>query len=227
MEMRSRRTKLKRKARRKEHLRRSRSTEGWVRRLRWQGSTSQEGEARPHLRPKLPMLLELLLAVTNFSLARPQSLRLSHLLFLSPKNLCACELQYSVKPSHFPRCKGCQLTNCGRCVFCLDMPAFGGNGKKKQRCELRVCEVSCLAIMSHSCVEKKYFFKLLNSERRSVQIQGDCEWTGREYIQLFYYSSFHCTQFEVGDLVMASFGSRSQTPAKIVSITRGRGGHWR
>jgi len=32
-------------------------------------------------------------------------------------------------------CKGCnRLEDCGRCVFCLDKPKFGGPNKKRQSC---------------------------------------------------------------------------------------------
>ena len=36
-------------------------------------------------------------------------------------------------------CSGCTRSNCGECIFCLDMPRFGGPGSKKQACELRTC----------------------------------------------------------------------------------------
>ena len=38
-------------------------------------------------------------------------------------------------------CAGCLATNCGVCVFCKDMPCFGGKGVKRQTCERRACEV--------------------------------------------------------------------------------------
>ena len=34
-------------------------------------------------------------------------------------------------------CDGCKKGDCGKCKFCLDMPRFGGPGKKKRRCENR------------------------------------------------------------------------------------------
>ena len=37
------------------------------------------------------------------------------------------------------RCDGCKRVDCGKCVFCKDKPKFGGPGKKKQRCKLRIC----------------------------------------------------------------------------------------
>ena len=36
-------------------------------------------------------------------------------------------------------CPGCLRDDCGNCCYCLDKPKFGGPGKKKQRCALRVC----------------------------------------------------------------------------------------
>lgn len=38
------------------------------------------------------------------------------------------------------RCKGCnQQEDCGKCVFCLDKPKFGGPNKKRQSCVLKKC----------------------------------------------------------------------------------------
>lgn len=36
-------------------------------------------------------------------------------------------------------CPGCLREDCGKCQYCMDKPKFGGPGKKKQRCSLRVC----------------------------------------------------------------------------------------
>ena len=36
-------------------------------------------------------------------------------------------------------CEGCLAPNCGECIFCLDMPRFGGPGRMKQACEKRAC----------------------------------------------------------------------------------------
>ena len=36
-------------------------------------------------------------------------------------------------------CDGCKKGDCGKCKFCLDMPRFGGPGKKKRRCENCKC----------------------------------------------------------------------------------------
>jgi len=37
------------------------------------------------------------------------------------------------------RCEGCKRDDCAKCVFCKDKPKFGGPGKKKQRCKMRIC----------------------------------------------------------------------------------------
>ena len=37
-------------------------------------------------------------------------------------------------------CDGCrQVQDCGMCVLCKDKPKFGGRGKRKQCCKLKVC----------------------------------------------------------------------------------------
>ena len=36
-------------------------------------------------------------------------------------------------------CQACLMNDCGGCKFCLDKRKFGGPGKLKKRCELRVC----------------------------------------------------------------------------------------
>ena len=36
-------------------------------------------------------------------------------------------------------CPGCLRDDCGKCTYCKDKPKFGGPGRKKQRCALRVC----------------------------------------------------------------------------------------
>ncbi len=36
-------------------------------------------------------------------------------------------------------CVGCKRDDCGKCIYCLDKPKFGGPGKKKQSCLLRTC----------------------------------------------------------------------------------------
>ena len=36
-------------------------------------------------------------------------------------------------------CIGCIRDDCGKCSYCLDKPKYGGPGRKKQRCALRIC----------------------------------------------------------------------------------------
>lgn len=36
-------------------------------------------------------------------------------------------------------CFGCAREDCGKCSYCLDKPKYGGPGRKKQRCALRIC----------------------------------------------------------------------------------------
>ena len=53
---------------------------------------------------------------------------------------CACTV-LSGKKRKKPcgTCTGCLHGNCGVCKFCLDMPVFGGLGRRKQRCIKRRC----------------------------------------------------------------------------------------
>ena len=39
-------------------------------------------------------------------------------------------------------CSGCIKPNCGLCRMCLYMPKFGGPGKRKKKCQQRVCVAS-------------------------------------------------------------------------------------
>ena len=53
---------------------------------------------------------------------------------------CACII-LSGKKRKKPcgTCTGCLHGNCGVCKFCLDIPVFGGPGRRKQRCIKRRC----------------------------------------------------------------------------------------
>lgn len=37
------------------------------------------------------------------------------------------------------KCQGCLSSDCGRCLYCLDKPKFGGQDVKKQKCLKRRC----------------------------------------------------------------------------------------
>ena len=50
------------------------------------------------------------------------------------------------------KCDGCQIKNCGICLYCLDMRRFGGKGIKKQACMQRVCT---LLRIGHNLLNKK------------------------------------------------------------------------
>ena len=56
-------------------------------------------------------------------------------------------------------CPGCLRDDCGKCNYCKDKTKFGGPGRKKQRCILRVCSnfVSCVCVfvcVSHSVMHE-------------------------------------------------------------------------
>ena len=39
------------------------------------------------------------------------------------------------------KCEFCMKEDCGKCKNCMDMTKFGGQGKKRQRCEQRKCRL--------------------------------------------------------------------------------------
>lgn len=39
------------------------------------------------------------------------------------------------------QCIGCMAEDCGKCLYCLDKPKFGGNDVKKQKCLRRRCHL--------------------------------------------------------------------------------------
>ena len=47
-------------------------------------------------------------------------------------------------------CPGCLQEDCGKCNYCKDKTKFGGPGRKKQRCALRVC-ANFVSIHSFLC----------------------------------------------------------------------------
>ena len=38
-------------------------------------------------------------------------------------------------------CEGCNAVNCGKCIYCRDMPQYGGRGNMRQSCKDRKCHV--------------------------------------------------------------------------------------
>ena len=58
------------------------------------------------------------------------------------------------------KCAGCTKPNCGTCKMCLDMPKFGGPGRKKKRCLQR----KCILTESHASPIKVHGFTLTLDE---------------------------------------------------------------
>ena len=56
-------------------------------------------------------------------------------------------------------CMGCMRDDCGKCNYCKDKTKFGGPGKKKQRCLLRVCSNFVSISVSVAVFEKNFVFK--------------------------------------------------------------------
>ena len=46
-------------------------------------------------------------------------------------------------------CIGCIRDDCGKCSYCLDKPKYGGPGRKKQRCALRICSQFVSLVIIH------------------------------------------------------------------------------
>ena len=95
------------------------------------------------------------------------------------------------KPARVSRfcgdCKPCQiLQDCGECTFCLDKPKFGGPGIKKQKCELRWCDLhprlnrgpGCLrreAIKCNDCGEEYHTFRFFNNHMKMMHDKYEVE----------------------------------------------------
>jgi len=56
---------------------------------------------------------------------------------MAKKAMMSCSKNHRFRSCR--KCKGCRTENCGDCVNCFDMPAFGGNGTMKQKCKMRMC----------------------------------------------------------------------------------------
>jgi len=67
-------------------------------------------------------------------------------------------MKYSKEKLKYPakncrECVNCLTPDCGKCLFCLDKPKFGGSNQKKQRCQLKsVCE----KLVLYKKEEKRY-----------------------------------------------------------------------
>ena len=49
-------------------------------------------------------------------------------------------------------CPGCTRDDCGKCNYCKDKTKFGGPGRKKQRCSLRICSNFVSSVCVCVCV---------------------------------------------------------------------------
>ena len=67
-------------------------------------------------------------------------------------------------------CGPCQITNdCARCTYCLDKPKFGGPGRLKQKCKLRMC----LNLKKSSSSSTPIYQRRRNKIKRSWNDRGD------------------------------------------------------
>jgi len=58
---------------------------------------------------------------------------------LEKKSRVTCKAKKNHRFKACSKCSGCRRANCGECMYCMDMPKFGGMGVIKQKCETRVC----------------------------------------------------------------------------------------
>ena len=59
-----------------------------------------------------------------------------------------CRKSHRMNPCK--KCEGCLRPNCGNCSACWDMPKYGGPGKRKKKCEEKVCAKPIQRIIGHS-----------------------------------------------------------------------------
>ena len=52
----------------------------------------------------------------------------------------AVQINIIKKRKRCGQCAGCTTSDCGKCVYCMDMVKYGGLGKKKKACLLRRCQ---------------------------------------------------------------------------------------
>jgi len=76
---------------------------------------------------------------------------LSQAELLERKSMSKCKKGKQHRFNACRKCTGCLKSNCGECMYCLDMPRFGGHGVIKQKCETRVC-VNPVMKMCEFCV---------------------------------------------------------------------------
>lgn len=70
---------------------------------------------------------------------------------LERKSMSKCTKGKQHRFNACKKCEGCLRGNCGECVYCQDMPRFGGMGVMKQKCETRNC-VNPVMKMCPECV---------------------------------------------------------------------------
>jgi hypothetical protein len=95
------------------------------------------------------------------------------------------------------KCSGCLMPDCGECVFCKDKPRFGGPGKKKQRCRMRIC-----SNFQHTPGSREYRRKQMNgaSTNKIQDDAGSSDSTVNKVCQ-FHYTIFCSWSFHFARLV--------------------------
>ena len=70
-------------------------------------------------------------------------------------------------------CEGCHATNCGKCMYCLDMPQFGGRGNMRQSCIERKCKV--IAAEDAKVKEEQRAEREAEREQKSAEREAERE----------------------------------------------------
>ena len=81
-------------------------------------------------------------------------------------------------------CPGCFARNCGTCIYCKDMPQYGGSGNMRQSCKSRQCHV-ILAELQAAATERAAEREAERDQReaaRQAEREAKREAMGQEWV---------------------------------------------
>lgn len=64
------------------------------------------------------------------------------------RSMVKCKKKHRLRPC--AKCDGCRQKDCKKCEMCMDMVKYGGSGRQRQKCVLRVC-INPLMPMCSKC----------------------------------------------------------------------------
>jgi hypothetical protein len=76
-------------------------------------------------------------------------------------------------------CAGCNAENCGECLYCKDMPQYGGKGNMRQTCKWRVCEVLAKEIAEAKAKEQAERAVIREAEREVREAEREARLEAR------------------------------------------------